>query len=239
MSKLQMKVALLAGLGALALLPGAKADPYNQKTVFTFGGAVEVPGQVLPAGTYVFKLLDSPSNRHIVQIFNQEENQVLGTFLAIPDYRLQPAEKTIITFHERPAGSPEAVKAWFYPGRNHGHEFVYPKQEAVALAKANNTPVPAMPEELAVNTTKPAVTMTSPEVAALEEAPLVAEEPSGEEVEIAAAFPDSPQAAEPHAAAVLPEELPSTGSPLPLIGVLGALSMGTAAALRFSAAKAK
>ena len=244
MSKLQIRMVLLAGLGALALLPGARADQYNQKTVFTFGSPVEVPGQVLPAGTYVFKLLDSASNRNIVQIFNEEENRVLGTFLAIPDYRLQPADKTIITFHERPAGSPEAVRGWFYPGRNHGHEFVYPKSEALALAKANDTPVPAMPEELSVNTTKPAVTMKEPQVVALQEAPLVAEEPSGEEVEIAAAFADSPAAAQlparlPSTGAQLPETLPNTATPLPLVGLIGLLSVGTAAALRLSAAKAK
>ena len=61
-------------LVALAFLPSAKADEWNKKTVVTFNEPVEVPGvgaQILPAGTYVFKLLDSPSDRHIVQIFNQ------------------------------------------------------------------------------------------------------------------------------------------------------------------------
>ena len=90
MFKLQMKMVLLAGFGALALMPGARADERNQKTVFTFNAPIEIPGQVLPAGTYVFKLADSSSNRHIVQIFNKEENRVFGTILAIPDYRLRP-----------------------------------------------------------------------------------------------------------------------------------------------------
>src|SRR6204780_2093435 len=125
MSKLQTKVMLSIGLGVLALLPGAKADEWSQRTVFTFSGPVEIPGQILPAGTYVFKLANSTSNRHIVQVFNKDENRIFGTFLAIPDYRLRTSDNTIIKFHERAAGSPQAVRGWFFPGKNYGHEFVY------------------------------------------------------------------------------------------------------------------
>src|SRR5271154_6037253 len=125
MNKSKARMMLLVALGALAVLPIAKADEWNQKTVFTFNVPVEIPGQVLPAGTYVFKLLNSPSDRHIVQVFSKDETRLLDTFLAIPDYRLKPSDKPIIKFEERPAGSPEAVKAWFFPGKNYGHAFVY------------------------------------------------------------------------------------------------------------------
>src|SRR5580698_5002741 len=152
MSTLQMKMMFLVGLGAMAFMPGARADEWNQKTVVTFSGPVEVPGQVLQAGTYVFKLANSNSSRNIVQIFNEQENHVYATFLAIPDYRMRASDTTIIHFAERPAGSPEAIKGWFYTGRTHGHEFVNPKNEAVALAKANHMAVPAMPTELAADT---------------------------------------------------------------------------------------
>lgn len=230
MNRLKTKLALLAGLGALAMLPSARADQWNQKTVFTFSGPVEIPGQTLPAGTYVFKLHNSNANRHIVQVFNQEENQIFGTFLAIPDYRLRPSDKPIITFHERPSGSPDAIRAWFYPGRNYGHEFVYPKSKAVDLAKANHVPVPSMPVELTPDTIQPSTSMNGPEVAALVAAPLKAEEPSGQEVEIAQAFATE---------AALPERLPSTATGLPLAGLIGMLSLGTAVTLRLASAKSK
>ncbi len=124
---MKAKLLLLAGVAVLgSLMPTAMADNWDQKTIFTFSGPVEIPGQVLPAGTYVFKLAGSSSDRNIVQVFNRDQNHLYGTFLAIPDYRLRPADKPIITFDERPAGSPEAVKAWFYPGQNYGHDFVYP-----------------------------------------------------------------------------------------------------------------
>ena len=107
----------LLALGIATLPPQARADEWNQKTVMTFSGPVEIPGQVLLPGTYVFKLMDSQSDRNIVEVFNKRENHLYGIFLAIPDYRLKlPGNgKPIITFEERAAGAPEAVKAWFYP----------------------------------------------------------------------------------------------------------------------------
>src|SRR6185436_7308113 len=122
----------------------ASAQPRNKKTTVTFSGPVEIPGvgaQVLPAGTYVFRLLDSMSDRNIVQIFNKDQSHIYATILAIPNYRLKATDKTVITFAERAAGEAEALRAWFYPGRNWGEEFVYPKAKAVELAKATNTPV--------------------------------------------------------------------------------------------------
>ena len=135
-----MKVAvsfLLLVLG-FALIPVATADQWNKKTVFTFSGPVEVPGMVLPAGTYVFKLLDSPAERHIVQIYNEKQTKLYTTILAVPDYRMEPRGKTVISMYERPTGSPEALHAWFYPGDNFGHEFVFTMTQARDIAKQTN-----------------------------------------------------------------------------------------------------
>src|ERR1700689_5552693 len=105
---------LLVGLCVLgAMLPQAKADDSNQKTIFTFSGPEEIPGKVLDARTYVFTVLDVAGDREIVQVSNKGGNKVYGTFLTIPDYRMKPTGKVVITFGERPAGSPEAVKGWF------------------------------------------------------------------------------------------------------------------------------
>jgi hypothetical protein len=231
MTNFANKLILLTVSLAVALSPAAMASTWNQKTVFTFSGPVEIPGQVLPAGTYVFKLMDSSSNRHIVQVFNQEENRVFGTFLAIPDYRLHPHDEPIITFHERPAGSPEAVRAWFYPGHNYGHEFVYPKSEARTLAKLNDVPVPAVPADVAPEMTL-SVELPSPRISALIIAPMIVEEPDGQEVAIDIAYP---AAAGPTNDA--PEELPETASSMPLIALIGAVSLTGAALLRPRQAK--
>ena len=85
-------------LFSAALVPNARADQWNKKTVVTFSQSVEVPGKVLPAGTYTFQLLDSPSDRHIVEIFNADGSQIITTILAINNYRLEPTGETVMNF---------------------------------------------------------------------------------------------------------------------------------------------
>src|SRR3954469_14008313 len=134
------------------VLPSASADDTNKKTIITFSGPVEVPGvgaQVLPAGTYVFKIMDSLTDRHIVQIFNEREDHLFTTILAIPNYRYRATDKTVVTFKERAEGEPKAIRAWFYPVRQWGDEFVYPKAKALELAKIVNEPVLYTPIEVA------------------------------------------------------------------------------------------
>jgi hypothetical protein len=202
-------------------VPTAKADDWNRETVITFSGPVEVPGvgaQILPAGTYVFKILDSLSDRHIVQVFNQNKTHLFTTILALPNYRLKATDKTVITFRERPAGQPEALRAWFYPGRQWGDEFVYAKPRAAELAKETNEPVLATPLELA-----------AAPVEALKTAPVEAVDPKGEPVELAKVV-EPPPAAEPVVMAAA-EPLPKTASRLPLIGLIGLLTLGAGIAV--------
>jgi hypothetical protein len=117
-------VLFLILFGAM-LAPGARADLWDKKTIVTFGEDVQIPGQVLPAGTYVFKLADSIADRHIVQIWNADENQLFATIMTIPNTRLDTPERSLFEFDERPSGSPSALKVWFYPGNSAGEEFVY------------------------------------------------------------------------------------------------------------------
>ena len=232
-------------LGA-TLAPGARADEWNKKTVLTFSQPVEVPGQILPAGTYTFVLLDSPSDRHIVQIFDADGSHIITTVLAINNYRLKPTGDTVVKFAERSGDNPEALKGWFYPGDNFGQEFVYPKQRAIELALLAKEPVPA----LAADNTD------------LKVAPIVAETPDQKEEPVAEAIQVTPPAAEvatstpvvqetapaPVAATtpapvvettpapvVATQQLPQTASQLPLVALLGLVSLGAALLLkRFS-----
>ena len=103
----------------------ATADEWNKLTVLTFSHDVEIPGKVLPAGTYVFQLADSATSRHVVQVFDQA-GRILATVLTIPAARLAAADEPRITFEEQPAGAPFPIKKWFYPGDLGGEEFIYP-----------------------------------------------------------------------------------------------------------------
>ena len=236
--KILMVVFAMAFFGT-TILPQAKADEWNKKTIMTFSGPVELPGVVLPAGTYVFKLADSLSDRHIVQVFNKDENHIYATILAIPDYRMEPTGKTVISFEERPAGSPEAIKAWFYPGSVNGDEFVYPKPRAVELAKANQQHVPSMPAEMAKSVTKPA---QSAEVQAMKKAPVTAIQPSGNEVQLSEVHPRQtppPMTPAPTQMAMTKAgRLPKTASPLPWFLLVGTISLSGSLALRLAAKKA-
>src|ERR1700735_1688646 len=151
------------GLLGVALSSSARADEWNKKTVLTVSEPIQVPNQVLPAGTYVIKLLDSPSDRHIVQIFNKDENHLFTTILAIPNYRIQPTGKTVFTFWETPPGQPKALRAWFYPGDNFGQEFAYPKSAAVQIAAVAHQPVPTTEATQPAELPQAEITQTQPE----------------------------------------------------------------------------
>ena len=205
---------ILVVLVVFMVAPIAKADGWDKETIVTFSNPVEVPGQVLPRGTYVFKLADSQSDRHIVQIFTADHRKLLATILAIPDYRLTPTEKTMVSFEERPSGSPEAVGSWFYPGDNHGFKFVYPRSTTQLAAD----PQPAIP---AAAPAAPPVEATAPATPPSEREALVGT--PQEEVQIVAqATPVQPVQS-------VPASLPKTAGnfmALPLVG-FGLLAGGS------------
>lgn len=118
-----LSVAVLAAVSASS----ASADERNKLTYLTFSQDVAIPGKVLPAGTYTFRLADSPSERHIVQIFNQTGTQLIATLLTVADQRLSPPDDTVVMFGEPAGNAPPPITRWFYPGDTVGEEFIYPK----------------------------------------------------------------------------------------------------------------
>jgi len=127
---------------ALPLAASAQTGSRNQDTYFTFSQPVELPNATLPAGTYLFQLVDSPSNRHIVRIMTKDRQKVYTTLMAIPAYSTnRPPDKPEVRFMESPASQANAIKIWFYPGNATGHEFIYPRNQALKLAKASGESV--------------------------------------------------------------------------------------------------
>jgi hypothetical protein len=206
----------LALLCALVAPRAMMADEADQATKLTFTEAVEVPGQVLPAGTYWFTVANSDADRHLVQIWNADRIQLLTTILAIPDYRTQPKGETVVHFEERPSAQPEAIHSWFYPGSDYGEEFVYPKSRAIQLAAQTRRPVLSMANEQ----------VSDP--AQITQAAVKAMNPSSEEIEIAdvvATHPVMPQEA-------ASDSLPTTASAVAGWGLLGLLSLASGFVLR-------
>ena len=139
---LSRKLLLSVGIFAiLALVVPATATPQelntNQRTLFTFSAPVQLPGVTLPAGKYQFQLANSLANRHIVQVYNADGSKMITTILAIAAQRTDVPNDPEIRFFETPADMPPAIQTWWFPGTKTGHEFIYPKQVAVVLAKTN------------------------------------------------------------------------------------------------------
>jgi hypothetical protein len=124
--------ALAVSLMGSVLVPALKADEWDKKTIITSDESIDVQGTVLPAGSYVMKLLGSSADRRTVQIFNADENHLIATVLAIPAYRLAPTSVSEFKFHEAADGRPPALRTWFYPGDNFGFEFRFGRTEVAA-----------------------------------------------------------------------------------------------------------
>jgi hypothetical protein len=210
--KLQIAMFCLVALATLCVSSNAKADNWNKATKLTFSQPVEVSGTVLQSGTYWFQLMNSSTNRNIVQIWNADHTKLIKTILAIPSYRMNPTAQTVVRFDERPTGTPEAIKNWYYPGTNFGQEFVYRNARATQLAQNVSEPVLTVRD-------KP----TATPIPAVEKTQATAIQPTNDEVEVAEGVDT----------VAIAEALPETATTLPLLGLIGLLAVGAGLALRF------
>jgi hypothetical protein len=203
-----------------SFVPKAHADEWDKMTIVTVHEPIIAGNKVLDPGTYVWKLMDSQSDRHIVQIFDKDQQHLQTTILAIPDYRMQPTGHTQFAFWETPPGVPKAVRDWFYPGDNFGQEFPYPKKLVAQLAAAEPTPVP--------NNYREPEPQPQPVQPAPAPQPEAQPAPQPEPAPQAAAPQENTQ---PAATVQQPSSLPHTGSFNPLIGLLGLTSLSFAGLL--------
>jgi hypothetical protein len=124
-----IRIFLVAGLAVLlstTLIQSAAAGVLDgNRTVVTFSQSVEVPGLVLPPGTYVFEQV--AGLQHVVRILSADESHVYATLETLPEQLPNPVEKPTFTFEERTTGAPQAIQSWFSPGSSTGEEFLYLK----------------------------------------------------------------------------------------------------------------
>jgi hypothetical protein len=162
--------ACIAALFAVGLSTAAHADEWNKLTYLTFSGPVNMPGITLPAGTYRFELMDPDSSRRVIRVSDKEGTKHYGIFLSMSDQKSAPSENPVVMFKETPAGSPQAIQSWFYPGETQGYEFVYPHDQALKIAKASHQSVLSMSESSSSTTEADRVaSMKSAEVGRIDE----------------------------------------------------------------------
>jgi hypothetical protein len=255
---MKLRTTIAAGLlAALCITSSVWADSWDKKTYMTVNETILIPGKALAPGKYVMKLANVTANRHVVQIFNEDQTELQATILAFNNYRLQPTEETELQYWETPAGSPPALRAWFFPGDNYGQEFAYPKETAERLARENNAKVPSYETagilteedavEVAVNDAPeeiapPPETLAQRPVAPAPSTPVPvpAAKPSQPENVIAQNTPPPPPAAPNQQAAprdeIAPDgaldELPRTASTIPFVLLCGLVLLAGALSLR-------
>jgi len=219
----------------------ARADQFDKKIVVSFNKPIEIPDLVLEPGTYVFRIARHGDIPNLVEVFNEEETRLYASRFTVPKYRESVTDEPFFQFEERNVGQPMAIDAWFYPGEDTGYEFVYSKDSNVQSAAGpavdvtpDNTAAIAPPSEPTVDPPENEITETvqifvfvvAPEAPAPDPSPAFA----------IFTVPSEPVAV---AAPAQPNELPKTASHLPLLALLGMLSLGGAAILqgagRFSA----
>jgi hypothetical protein len=216
----------------------------DQRTFFTFSAPVQLPGVTLPAGKYTFRLADSQANRHIVQVFNADGTKIITTLMAIAAQRDTFPDNAEVQFLETPADSPPALDVWWYPGTKTGHEFVYPKDRATRFAKAKSgsekmVKGEAAPPSMSFAASNATASDATPKVDAdrTPPAPVPAPAPamtpraeSSYSRPVASSVrPDNTMADSSNSARANRNRLPHTASALPMIGLIGALSLFAAA----------
>lgn len=236
-----LKVAAMCGLGLAATVGTfrVQGDQWDKKTIFTVDQPIQIKDTYLDPGTYVLKLVDSSNDRHIVYIFNANQNHLINTIMAIPNYRIRPTGNTQFVFWETPPGTARAMRAWFYPGDDYGQEFPYPNNLRQIAAVSQSAPPAPAPLAAAPEPPAPAPVAAAPappaEPEAVNQAPPPPESAPQEPVEIAQNTPPPPPPA-PEAAppppAEPPRELPKTATPYPLVGLGGLISLGLYALVR-------
>ncbi len=227
--QLMLGVACAVAVCAWSMATPAVAQTLDRQTFFTFSGPVAVPGVTLPAGKYLFHIVDPTTSSRVVQVLSADGRKAYAMFFAISAERLDPADEPEVRFFETSAGVPATIKTWWYPGDRIGREFIYPREQARRLARGGTEPVLTTAAET-----------TTPEQTKTEELARLA--PGGETVLAPEAVPAEPmgkaQAGEvpPFAMPITPmypgRALPQTASELPLIGLIGVLALGAGATLR-------
>jgi len=228
-----LMLALGIGVVCFTLSNIASAQLSDKKTVVTFSAPFEIPGsgpQVLPAGTYTFKIVDHLVDRNVVQISNKEEDHVYSTILAIPIHRELETDKTVMTFKERAVGQPQAIRTWFYPYERMGQEFVYPKEAPAVQVASDTYDARDFPQPVAIA----AVTETAAREPVVTEAPApiaaVEETPAPEPTEVVTS--QEPPATTPEEAPTQIAALPKTASGMPFLTFIGMLSLATGLTIR-------
>jgi hypothetical protein len=129
------------GLSVTLFASAVQAQPEDKRTYFTFSGPIALPSVTLPAGRYLFRIVDTTTSRKVIQVLDENQKKAYSMANTIPDQRRDAPKDATVVFYESARGTPAAVKSWWYPGETIGYQFIYPRTQAKQIAKATGQPV--------------------------------------------------------------------------------------------------
>ena len=223
------------GLGLALFASAAQAQTEDKKTYFTFSGPIAVPGATLPAGKYLFRIADPTTGRRVIQVMSSDQKKSFAMLNTIPDTRREPAKDATVAFYETAKGTPAAVKAWWYPGESTGYQFIFPRTQAIKIAKDTGKPVLTTKTEAATSpVTHVDANGNDADAVASNDSDSTSTVFNRNTGSVASTEGDrTPPRPVPTTSTVARNELPRTASNLPLVGLIGMLSALGFVTLRF------
>jgi hypothetical protein len=201
------KSGLLLGIVCLVTsmaAPVTRADDSVKQATVTIQSPEQVPGSVLPAGTYVFKQTGMQSGWAIVQIYSKDGSALVTTILAYPNAQVLSNGQNFVVYPVTGSGSVPAMEGIVFAGDSTVQQFAYPEATADQIGAANHLRIPT-------TGTDDAYPSALPDAASSWSAPVTSRS-------------DGAMTAQSTAMA-RQETLPQTASPLPLVALIGLFSI--------------
>jgi hypothetical protein len=130
-------IAVFSAILALAFAGSlARADEFDEAMKLTFREPVQVPGQVLPAGSYWFVRVGHGAETNVLTVYNVDRTKTITTLNTGTMETVEPTGYVTIKMADR-SPKPPSLLGVVYPGRTEGHAFdlMYSDQEKKQLSE--------------------------------------------------------------------------------------------------------
>ena len=141
MASFRVSPLLLLSLMGLSSICAIAAPIHSSP--FIASEITNIPDLALDPGSYTIQEVGHLADRFVVEV-DAPKAAIHYTFLALPNTTIARPAKPGLVVWEHPADGKRYVRGWYYAGAPAVLEFVYPKAEAVAIAKTNEEKVPAI-----------------------------------------------------------------------------------------------
>lgn len=136
-SKKRLMVGIFSAVLALVFIGSAvRADEFDEAMKLTFRQPVQVPGQVLPAGSYWFVRVGHGAETNVLTVYDSDRTKTITTLNTGTMEVVKPSGYVTVKMADR-SPKPPSLLGVVYPGRAEGHAFdlMYSDQEKRQLSE--------------------------------------------------------------------------------------------------------